>query len=98
MLSQSARASLKKSLKLQLPAMPTMPTVGGRFYSEGSVGSPRGEGADDSFVRRERAQEDYFIRQHEKEQLEKLRQQVKQQQQKIEHLEGRLGDKLKDGQ
>lgn len=63
---------------------------GNRWYSEGSLGSPRGEGADDSFVKRERAQEDYFIKKHEKEQLEKLRKQVKQQQQKIANLEEKL--------
>ncbi|SCU92592.1 LAMI_0E11166g1_1 [Lachancea mirantina] len=83
-----ARTSIRQAVR-----MPRAAGVGGaavRFVSEGSTGTTRGEGADDSFVKRERAQEDYYVKQHEKEQLARLREQIKQQQKKIDHLEEKL--------
>lgn len=64
--------------------------VAARFYSEGATGSPRASGSEDTFLKRERAQEDYFIKKHEKDQLAHLKEQLKQQQKKIDSLEEKL--------
>ncbi|AGO11874.1 AaceriADR109Wp [[Ashbya] aceris (nom. inval.)] len=79
----AARTELRKS-SLRLGSM-------ARFYSpEGSTGAPRGESADDAFVKREKANEDYYIRKHEREQLAQLREQLQKQQKKIDNLEEQL--------
>ncbi|SCU81149.1 LAME_0B05820g1_1 [Lachancea meyersii CBS 8951] len=86
MLALTTRNTLRQSLKLQCG-------MASRCYTEGSTGSPRGESAEDAFVKRERAQEDYYIRKHEKDQLAQLRQKITEQQKKIDHLEDQLNGK-----
>ncbi|SCU92916.1 LANO_0E02520g1_1 [Lachancea nothofagi CBS 11611] len=83
MLALSTRTTLTQSFKLRCG-------MASRFYSEGSVGSPRNNGSEDSFTKRERAQEEYYIRQHEKDQLAQLRKKVQEQEKKIEHLEDKI--------
>ena len=64
-----------------------------RFYTDGSVGSQRPIGSNDSFTKREKFNEDYYVKQHEKEQLKQLREQLKEQRAKLDNLESKI-DKL----
>ncbi|CCK68731.1 ATPase inhibitor KNAG_0B02890 [Huiozyma naganishii CBS 8797] len=63
-----------------------------RWYTAGSTGAPRGGSNEDSFTKREKANEDYYIKQHEKEQLRNLRQQLEQNRKQIENLEGQIAE------
>ncbi|EDO16899.1 hypothetical protein Kpol_1020p5 [Vanderwaltozyma polyspora DSM 70294] len=66
-----------------------------RTYSEGATGAPRESATQDSFTKREKANEDYYVKQHEKEQLAALREQLKQQQKKIDQMEDKIGQLTK---
>ncbi|ODV58935.1 ATPase inhibitor ASCRUDRAFT_9708 [Ascoidea rubescens DSM 1968] len=63
-----------------------------RFYSEGSTGSFRGEGASDSFTKREKAKEDYYVKQHEIEKLAALRNELKKLHKEKDELEEKIFD------
>ncbi|CCE94009.1 uncharacterized protein TDEL_0H01500 [Torulaspora delbrueckii] len=75
-----ARPSVVRSLRLQKAI---------RCYtdSNGPIGSG---GTDNSFTKREKANEDYFVRQHEKEQLQRLRQQLKEHQDKVDTIKNKI--------
>lgn len=65
------------------------------MYTEGATGTPRGIGQEDSFIKREKANEDFFIKQHEKEQMTTLREQLKRQQKKIDEMESKIHELTK---
>lgn len=84
-----SRSTITRSIRINKGLMST------RFYTEGSVGSQRPSGSEDSFTKREKLNEDYYIKQHEKEQLKQLREQLKEQKEKLEHMENQI-NKLSD--
>jgi len=65
-----------------------------RSYTEGSTGAPRsgGEKSNDSFTKREKAQEDLYMRQKEKEKLNVLREALKKQREHLDTLESHIND------
>ncbi|CAL9732247.1 ATPase inhibitor, mitochondrial [Monosporozyma unispora] len=58
--------------------------------SDGSTGSHRGFGSEDSFTKKEKAQEDFYIKQHEKEQLRKLREQLQKSKAEVKNIEEQI--------
>ncbi len=51
-------------------------TTSKRYYSEGDLGTFRGEQLSDSFTQLAKAKEDYYVRVHERDKLEKLRKSI----------------------
>ncbi|CAL9737730.1 ATPase inhibitor, mitochondrial [Monosporozyma servazzii] len=84
-----SRSNIRQTLKQTPKVVGIMRqyTVGS---SDGSTGSHRGLGSEDSFTKKEKAQENYYIKQHEKEQLLKLKEQLKKHKDEVENIEKQI--------
>lgn len=96
MLSRSTHG-LKQTLKSSQYSSQKMISITKRSYTlgsmDGSVGSARGSGNEDSFTKREKANEDMYIKQHEREQLAHLREQIERHKTELKELENKI-DKM----
>lgn len=84
-----SRSNIRQTLKQTPKVMGMMRqyTVGS---SEGSTGSHRGLGSEDSFTKKEKAQENFYIKQHEKEQLLKLKEQLQKHKEEVKNIEEQI--------
>lgn len=97
MLSRSTN-SLKQTLKTSQYSSQKLINFTKRSYTvnstmDGSVGSSRGSNNEDSFTKREKANEDIYIKQHEREQLLHLKEQIERHKNELKELENKI-DKI----
>lgn len=58
--------------------------------SEGSTGAHRGLQSEDSFTKKEKANEDFYVKQHEKEQLRRLRERLQKNKEELKNIEDEM--------